>query len=59
MDEEITITMTRSRWVDLLIDLDWLAQELGERANDDGYNPELEPGSSQVIQELHHKGVNA
>lgn len=54
-NEEVTITMSRKLWGDLLIDLDWLAQELDEKL---GNTSGLEPGSLQVILELENKGVN-
>lgn len=57
MDEEITVTMSRKLWVDLLIDLDWMAQELDERRPEEGGMTELEPGSYQLIRELGYVGV--
>ena len=49
---EITVTATKEEWVDLLIDLDWLAQELDEREYEDGIFAKLEAGSLALIESL-------
>lgn len=51
MDEEVTITATLAMWLEVLVDLDWAAQELDESGRD------LEPGSECFIEMLREKGV--
>lgn len=55
MYEEITIKMSRKLWVDVLVDLDALEEELNAGLFD--AVDELEPGSYQLIRELGYKGV--
>lgn len=55
MGEEITITMDRKLWVDVLVDLDAFEEELDAGLFD--AVDELEPGSYQLIRELGYRGV--
>lgn len=60
-DEEVTVTMSRKLWVDLLVDLDWAAQELGELAGVPWgmvvASVGLEPGSLTLRELLERQGV--
>lgn len=49
--EEVTITMSRKLWIDVLIDVDWAAQELDDSGR------ELESGTYHLERELNYKGV--
>ena len=53
------MTGSLSGWHDLLIDLDWLEQELGERLNDRGEPTRLEPGTVLLIEALKRAGIGA
>lgn len=55
MDRQITITMSRSHWTDLMIDLDAWGSELSDGIYDECND--LEPGSVALIELLRQKGV--
>lgn len=58
MSEYVTVRMRVSEWRDLLVDLDWLAQDLDERPHEDYTPTKLEPGSLALIELLSSRGVS-
>lgn len=55
MEEEITITMSRADWLDLLVDLDAWVDEMSEISD---YSGRLEPGTENLRRMLRSKGLS-